>query len=210
MSDVELKFDSHGLIPAILQAAATGKVLMVAYMNTEALRLTRETGYAHFYSRSRRVIWKKGETSGNTQKVRKILYDCDSDTLLLEVDPNGPACHTGNETCFFTELGKGDTVIQNAPDANDNIVSRIYQVIQQRKAQRPEGSYVAGLFNKGENAILKKIGEESAEFVMACMKKDGKNIAAEAADLWFHSLIAMAEAGVGPEEVFEELKRRFK
>jgi len=210
MSDVKLKFDAKGLIPAIVQSAATGKVLMMAYMNAETLRLTRETGYAHFYSRSRDAVWKKGETSGNTQRVLRVSYDCDNDTLLLEVESAGPACHTGNETCFFSELKRENAVSQTAPEADGNILSRIYQVIRQRKEQRPEGSYVAGLFDKGENAILKKIGEEGAEFVMACMKKDTKGIAAEAADLWFHSLIAMADAGVPPEKVFEELGKRFK
>jgi phosphoribosyl-ATP pyrophosphohydrolase/phosphoribosyl-AMP cyclohydrolase len=208
MSEVELKFDDKGLIPAIVQSSTTGKVLMMAYMNADTLRMTMETGFTHFYSRSRGAIWKKGETSGNTQQVKKIFYDCDSDTLLIEVAEKGPACHTGKETCFFTELGKGDAVAQKPFDDTENVLSRVYQVIQQRKKEMPKGSYVASLFENGENAILKKIGEEGVEFAMACTKKDRAGAVYEAADLWFHSLIALAAMDIPPEEIFAELKKR--
>lgn len=210
MSGIELKFDGRGLIPAIVQDAATGMALMMAWMNPETLRLTRETGYTHFWSRSRGEIWKKGDTSGNVQKVEKIAYDCDLDTLLISVTPAGPACHTGAASCFFTELKKDDTVKDPPSPADERIIERLHQIILQRKAERPEGSYVAKLFDKGENTILKKIGEEGAEFVMACQKKDAREAANEAADLWFHMLVALANIGVGPEAVFEELRRRFK
>ncbi|MBI5178682.1 MAG: bifunctional phosphoribosyl-AMP cyclohydrolase/phosphoribosyl-ATP diphosphatase HisIE [Nitrospinae bacterium] len=208
--DVELKFDSQGLIPAIVQSVADGRVLMFAFMNADALRLTRETGFAHFWSRSRGKLWKKGETSGNTLAVKRIYHDCDNDALLVFVMPAGPTCHTGNGTCFFPELKAEDGVSPAAPGADAAIISRVYQVIQQRKSQRPEGSYVASLFNKGENAILKKMGEESTEFVMACQKKNASEAANEAADLWFHSLVALASIDVPPDAVFAELAKRFK
>ncbi|MBI3582231.1 MAG: bifunctional phosphoribosyl-AMP cyclohydrolase/phosphoribosyl-ATP diphosphatase HisIE [Nitrospinae bacterium] len=208
MSEIELKFDDKGLIPAIIQSSGTRKVLMMAYMNVETLRMTMETGFTHFYSRSRGTVWKKGESSGNTQTVKKILYDCDYDTLLIEVEESGPACHTGKETCFFNELGKEDKAVEKEADDADGIISRVYQVIQQRKRERPKGSYVAGLFEKGENAILKKIGEEGVEFTMACAKKDRLGAVYEAADLWFHSLVALAALDIPPEEVFKELRRR--
>lgn len=208
MSETTLKFDDKGLIPAVIQSSATKKVLMMAYMNADTLRMTMETGFTHFYSRSRGTIWKKGETSGNTQRVKKVLYDCDRDTLLVEVEENGPACHTGRETCFFTELRKDESVAQQPFDDNENVVSRLYQVIQQRKKERPKGSYVASLFDKGENAILKKIGEEGVEFAMACAAKDRSGAVYEAADLWFHSLVALAALDIPPEEIFAELKKR--
>lgn len=210
MTRVELKFGPDGLLPAIVQDAGTGEVLMMAWMNPDALRLTRETGYTHFWSRSRAKMWKKGEESGHTQKALAIYYDCDADTLLIKVAANGPACHTGERTCFFTKMGKDDETAVPPPPGDERVMGRIFQVIQQRRSERPEGSYVAKLFDKGDNAILKKIGEESTEFVMACQKKDEKEIVGEAADLWFHSLVALANAGVPPEKVFEELKRRFK
>lgn len=210
MNGIELKFDGRGLIPAIVRDNATGAVLMMAWMNADTLRLTRETGYTHFWSRSRGETWKKGDTSGNVQKVEKIQYDCDLDTLLISVTPAGPACHTGAATCFFTELKKDDAVKEPPPPADERVIERLYQIIQQRRTERPEGSYVAKLFDKGENTILKKIGEEGVEFVMACQKKDAKEAVYEAADLWFHMLVALANIGIAPDAVFEELKRRFK
>ena len=212
MKEVELKLNEKGLIPAIIQDEASGKLLMMAWMNLDTLRMTKESGYTHFYSRSRNTVWKKGETSGNTQKVKKIFYDCDADTILITVDPAGPACHTGEETCFFSELGSDDSIVDANPEekADGNILSKVYQVIQQRKREKPEGSYVAELFEKGESAILKKIGEEGTEFVIGCKNGDEKEIVHEAADLWFHTLVAMAQHDVPPEKIFEELRKRFK
>jgi phosphoribosyl-ATP pyrophosphohydrolase/phosphoribosyl-AMP cyclohydrolase len=207
MSKVELKFDGKGLIPAIIQSSSTGKVLMMAYMNPDTLRKTVETGYTHFYSRSRAAVWKKGETSGNTQKVENIFYDCDSDTLLVKVQEQGPACHTGAETCFFAELPKVDAISQKAT-VEEDILSAVYRVILQRKEEKPKGSYVASLFEKGENAILKKIGEEGVEFAMACTKKDKEGAVYEAADLWFHTLVALANLDIPPEKVLDELRKR--
>lgn len=211
MKEVALRLNEKGLIPAIIQDEASGKLLMMAWMNLDTLRMTKETGYTHFYSRSRNEVWKKGETSGNTQKVKKIFYDCDADTILIMVDPAGPACHTGKETCFFSELAPEDSFVDATTEkAGENMLSKVYQVIQQRKRERPEGSYVAGLFEKGESTILKKIGEESVELVIACKNGNEDEIVYEAADLWFHTLVAMAQHDVPPEKIFEELKKRFK
>jgi len=211
VKEVGLRLNEKGLIPAIIQDEASGKLLMMAWMNLDTLRMTKETGYTHFYSRSRNEVWKKGETSGNTQKVKKIFYDCDADTILITVDPAGPACHTGKETCFFSELAPEDSIVDESPEkAAENMLSKVYQVIQQRKRERPEGSYVAGLFEKGESTILKKIGEESTELVIACKNGKEDEIVYEAADLWFHTLVAMAQHDVPPEKIFEELRKRFK
>jgi len=211
VKEVGLKLNEKGLIPAIIQDAASGKLLMMAWMNLDTLRMTRESGYTHFYSRSRNEVWKKGETSGNTQKVKKIFYDCDADTILIMVDPAGPACHTGKESCFFSEIAPDDSIVEaDREKADENMLSKVYQVIQQRKRERPKGSYVAELFEKGESTILSKVGEESTELVIACKNRNEEEIVHEAADLWFHTLVAMAQYDVPPEKIFEELKKRFK
>jgi len=210
MKKIELKFNPRGLVPAIVQSAGAGKVLMLAWMNPETIELTRKTGYTHFYSRSRGKIWKKGDESGNTQKVKKMEYDCDADTLLITVEPAGPACHTGKETCFFEEISAGDELVKPEPPDNENLLDRLYQVIQQRKMELPEGSYVASLFKKGEAGYLKKIGEEAVEFVIGCKNRDREEIVYEAADLIFHMMVALAAQDIPPGEVLTELKKRFK
>ncbi len=210
MSEIELKFNGKGLIPAIVQDSKSKKVLMMAWMTPETIEMTRKTGFTHFFSRSRGKVWKKGEESGNTQKVAKMEYDCDADTLLITVEAKGPACHTGSETCWFREIADGDELTKPAPADSEELLARLYQVLQQRKKDLPEGSYTASLFKKGENAYLKKIGEEAVELVMACKNNDEKEIVYEAADLLFHMMVALTAHDIPPEKILTELKNRFK
>jgi phosphoribosyl-ATP pyrophosphohydrolase/phosphoribosyl-AMP cyclohydrolase len=211
-----LRFDANGLIPAIAQDAETGQVLMLAYMNREALAQTRASGFAHYFSRSRQRLWKKGEASGHVQRVREIRYDCDGDAILLAVDQTDGACHTGHRSCFYRPL-TAETPEAPAPatgggdrpaTADLRFLDEVFQVILQRKAQGPEGSYVASLFKKGEGQILKKILEESAEVLLASRNADRGQIVYEMADLWFHTLVLLAHHGIGLEEIAGELSRR--
>ncbi|MBI4573889.1 MAG: bifunctional phosphoribosyl-AMP cyclohydrolase/phosphoribosyl-ATP diphosphatase HisIE [candidate division NC10 bacterium] len=213
-----LRFDAHGLIPAIAQDAENGQVLMHAYMNAQALRLTLETGLAHYYSRSRQRLWRKGEESGHVQRVRAVLYDCDEDTLLLKVDQAVAACHTGNRSCFFRELHDAGEAAPEGPDRRFDpgsvysglaILAELYGVILDRKARPPEGSYVASLFAGGRDRILKKVLEESAEVLMASKGADRRQLIYEMADLWFHTLVLLANHDIRPEEITQELGRRF-
>ena len=192
------KFNSDGLIPAIVQDIRTREVLMVAYMNEEALRLTLEKGETHFYSRSRKSLWHKGETSGNFQRVRRVALDCDMDTLLVEVEPMGPACHKNTYSCFEVEPGFGGSLAQ------------LYDRIVARKETRPEGSYTTRLFNEGIDKITKKLGEEAVEAVIAAKNDSSQRIVEETADLLYHLLVMLVEKGVTLEEVHEELRERAK
>ena len=215
---VELRFDANGLIPVITQDGANGQVLMLAYMNAEAVARTLETGLAHYYSRSRKRLWRKGEESGHVQRVQEILYDCDGDTLLLKVDQVVAACHTGNRSCFFRRL---DGVGVDGPLGGERrfdptavysglgILADLYGAILDRKAHPPEGSYVASLFSAGENRILEKVQEEAREVAIACKSGDRGQVISEVADLWFHALVLLAEQDVRPEEIAQELGRRF-
>lgn len=217
-SPVDLRFDANGLIPAIAQDAENGQVLMHAYMNAEAVARTLETGLAHYYSRSRGRLWRKGEESGHVQRVRAILYDCDEDTLLLTVEQAVAACHTGNRSCFYRELPAGGQPAAQATDPRFDparvssglgVLADVYEVIQSRKVRPPEGSYVASLFAGGQNQILKKIVEESAEVVTASKDVDRGQIIYEMADLWFHTLVLLAQHDIRLEEIAQELDRRF-
>ncbi|HEY7677349.1 MAG TPA: bifunctional phosphoribosyl-AMP cyclohydrolase/phosphoribosyl-ATP diphosphatase HisIE [Candidatus Methylomirabilis sp.] len=202
---VELKFNSEGLIPAVAQDRGNGQVLMLAYINREALDKTRSTGFAHYYSRSRGRLWKKGEESGHVQRVHEILYDCDADALVLKVDQEAAACHTGNRSCFYRALD-GEPV----PEVEEavGVLGEIYHTIRDRKVNPPEGSYVAGLLAKAPNAVLKKIGEEAAEVVMAGKEGDRRAIVFEVADLWFHTLVLLGLHDIDPAEVARELRGR--
>ena len=205
----KIDFEKNGgLVPVIVQDIETNEVLMLAYMNEEALKKTIESGYAHYFSRSRNKLWKKGESSGNTQEVKDILIDCDNDTLLLKVKQNGPACHTGRKSCFFTNLKTNKIILDKEKEIEYNFVDKLYHTLLDRKNANPETSYVSSLYHKGENSFLKKIAEEAAEFCFAVKDNDKKEIIYEAADLAFHTLIALAYKNIHPEAILQELKRR--
>ena len=199
---------NNGLVPVIVQDVDTNEVLMLAYMNEEALNLTKSTGFAHYFSRSRNKIWKKGESSGNTQEVKEILVDCDNDTILLKVKQKGPACHTGRKSCFFTNLKTNEVTIDKEEEIEYNFVDKLYHTLLERKKADPKTSYVSSLYHKGENSLLKKIAEEAAEFCFAVKDNNKDEIIYEAADLAFHTLIALAYKNIHPEAILEELKRR--
>lgn len=209
----QIKFNSHGLVPAIIQDSQTLAVLMMAYMNDEALRTTIKTGISHFWSRSRQRLWQKGETSGNIQRVKKILYDCDADTLLLLVEQTGVACHTGSPSCFFRELYErvDSSDARKGPDRPNlaGILSTVYDVIVERRDTPSETSYVSSLYSSGLDKILKKISEESGELIISSKNNNRDEIVYEAADLWFHSLVLLGYHGLSPQDVCGELEKRF-
>ena len=197
-----LKWNEAGLIPAIAQDAATGEVLMLAWMNAESLRLTLESGYATYYSRSRQQLWKKGETSGHTQRVIRLSYDCDGDALLMQVNQIGPACHTGKKTCFH------NPVLDGALPATADILNTIEATIADRALNPKPGSYTNYLLDKGAEKICKKVGEEATETIIAAMKGDPDGLAGEAADLLYHLAVLMHQRGVKLQDVWEVLKKR--
>jgi phosphoribosyl-AMP cyclohydrolase / phosphoribosyl-ATP pyrophosphohydrolase len=192
-----LVYSTDGLLPVVAQDHSSGDVLMVAWANVEAVRLTAETGEAHFWSRTRQRLWKKGESSGHILHVREARTDCDRDTLLLIVDPEGPACHTGVRTCF----GEGTAT-------RAGVLTELQRVIAERAATRPEGSYTSRLLAKGLDHTLKKIGEEATEVVLAAKGESDERLAEESADLLFHLLVALQQRGLGPSEVLDVLARR--
>ncbi|WP_456463695.1 bifunctional phosphoribosyl-AMP cyclohydrolase/phosphoribosyl-ATP diphosphatase HisIE [Persephonella sp.] len=202
----EIKFNSEGLVPVITQSYYTGKVLMQAYANKEAVEKTIETGYATYYSRSRKELWVKGETSGNKQKIVKIKIDCDGDSILYLVKDYGVACHTGEESCFYRNI---DLKKEEKPDAYE-IFHALYEKLFQRKIEKPEGSYVAKLFEKGSDKIIQKVGEEAVETVIALKNKNKDEIIYEASDLIFHLIIALVDAEVKIQDLQEELLKRYK
>ncbi len=197
----KLKFNSHGLIPAVVIDADSGRLLMVAYMNRESLEITLREGYTCFWSRSRQELWRKGETSGNRQKVVSITADCDYDTLEVKVHKLGPACHTGAESCFFNELKASE-------EPEPFSIQGLYELLLDRRAAKPEGSYTSYLFEKGLDKILKKVGEESTEVIIAAHARDKRETVYELADLAYHALVLMAELGITPGEVRSELAGR--
>lgn len=202
----KIKFNKDGLIPVITQSYYSGKVLMQAYANKEAIEETIKTGYAVYYSRSRQKLWKKGETSGNLQKVVKIKIDCDGDSVLYLVKDYNVACHTGKESCFYRDIEFKD---EDKPDAYE-ILHSLYKLIKDRKETLPENSYTAKLFKKGSDKIVQKVGEEAIETVIALKNNDKREIVYETADLLFHLLVALVDRGVGLEDIQEELLRRYK
>ena len=222
MSDKEkfdismVKFDDKGLVPAVVQEE-NGEVLMLAYMNATSLKKTLETGYTWFYSRSRQRLWQKGEESGNIQQVKEISYDCDGDTLLVRVHQRGVACHTGTYSCFSGRRLHPETneksIAVVPPEKQQSlaiVLNELYDVIQDRRVNPVEGSYTNYLFDKGQDKILKKVGEEAVETVIASKNNVRKEILYEMGDLWYHCLVLLAYHGISPEELFAELMSRRK
>ncbi len=213
MSAVEnIRFDDNGLVPVVAQDVNSGEVLTLAYANREAVETTLKSGEAHYYSRSRAELWRKGETSGNTQRVAEVRLDCDADALLYKVEPHGPACHTGERSCFFTALaGDGIGVSVGADGKHESfgeIVEHLAATINQRHGEMPEDSYTAGLLRRGTGRISQKVGEEAVEVVVAALEND--RLAEETADLVYHLLVLLEERGVGIEEVARVLRERHR
>jgi len=233
----ELMFDDKELIPAIVQDYSSNEVLMLAYMNKESLKKTLDTGIAHYWSRSRKKLWQKGETSGHYQYIKSINTDCDGDTLLLKVTQQGIACHTGNYSCFFRELYRElqtneieseanvksinkikneiEAKIKNINGINEEdinkgsgILKELYNVIIDRKAHPKEGSYTNYLFEKGLDKILKKVGEEASEVIIAAKNRCSEELKYEISDLVYHTLVLMVEQGLKPDDIYEELRER--
>lgn len=203
----ELKFDEKGLIPAIVQDAATKEVLTLAYMNEESLEKSLATGETWFYSRSRSELWHKGATSGNTQQIVEIKFDCDKDALVVLVSPNGPACHNGTVSCFAESIYQNkDAEIKEL--ANYQILKDLEAVIQEREINRPEGAYTTYLFEKGVDKILKKVGEEAAEVIIAAKNRDTEELKWEAADLLYHLFVLLREQGLPFAEILKVLDKR--
>ncbi|MBQ5952627.1 MAG: bifunctional phosphoribosyl-AMP cyclohydrolase/phosphoribosyl-ATP diphosphatase HisIE [Lachnospiraceae bacterium] len=197
----ELKYDDKSLIPAIVIDSVTKKVLMMAYMNKESLQISIEKELCCFYSRSRKTLWLKGETSGNFQHIVSITADCDRDTLLIAVEPDGPACHLGTTSCF-------EYPVWHSEERSEFSMDALMELIKGRKSDPKEGSYTTYLFNKGLDKILKKVGEESTEVIIAAKAEDKKETIYEIADLAYHVMVLMAEAGISVEEVEKELASR--
>ncbi|RXJ84898.1 bifunctional phosphoribosyl-AMP cyclohydrolase/phosphoribosyl-ATP diphosphatase HisIE [Arcobacter sp. CECT 8985] len=201
----------NNLIPVVTQEVNTNEVLMLAYMNEEALELTLKTKVAHYFSRSKQRIWKKGESSGHIQNVHEILLDCDNDTVLLKVEQIGVACHTGRKTCFFTNLETNEEITKVEVDTTSayGVIDTLYHTICERKNANPKESYTSKLLNGKENSMLKKIVEEAGELTFAVKDNDEEEIVYEAADLVYHCLVAMASKNISPDRVKQELARRF-
>ncbi|MDQ1244078.1 MAG: phosphoribosyl-AMP cyclohydrolase / phosphoribosyl-ATP pyrophosphohydrolase [Campylobacterota bacterium] len=201
-----------GLLPVIVQDIANQEVLMMAYMNKEALSLSLSTRIAHYFSRSKQRIWKKGESSGHIQQIESFNIDCDNDTLLIKVVQNGVACHTGRSSCFFTELESGEITseVEVSSEALYGVIDTLYHTIQERKYADPTTSWTAKLLSKGDNTILKKVVEEAGEFSFAYKDNDEHEIIYEAADLTYHVLVALAAKNISPDRVKQELARRFE
>lgn len=200
-----------GLLPTIVQDYKSNEVLMMGFMNKESLELSLSTKVAHYYSRSRKRLWKKGESSGHIQTIHAFKIDCDNDTLLIKVHQEGVACHTGRPSCFFTELETGEinSEVEIETDAAYGVINTLYHTIQERKNADPETSWTAKLFSKGDNTILKKVVEEAGEFTFAYKDNDDGEMVYEAADLTYHMLVALAAKNISPDRIKQELASRF-
>ncbi len=200
-----------GLVPVITQDNTTNEVLMLAYMNKEALELTLQTNFAHYFSRSKQRLWRKGESSGHTQEIKSIMMDCDNDTILLKVIQKGVACHTGRKSCFFTDIKSGDIQSDILVDTTSayGVIDTLYHTIQEKKNDDPKSSYTAKLLQGKQNSMLKKIVEEAGEFTFAVKDEDIEEIIYEGADLMYHCLVALASKDVSPDRIKQEIARRF-
>ncbi|MCI6819859.1 MAG: bifunctional phosphoribosyl-AMP cyclohydrolase/phosphoribosyl-ATP diphosphatase HisIE [Clostridiales bacterium] len=198
----ELKFDEKGLIPAVVQDAVNGRVLTVAYMNMESIEISMKEGRTCFFSRSRQELWRKGETSGNFQHIVSMTADCDKDALLVKVEKDGPACHLGNESCFH------DNMLWESDELSEFTLEGLYQLLEGRMKDKPEGSYTTYLFEKGIDKILKKVGEECTEVIIAGKADDKKETVYEIADLAYHIMVMMVQMGISVEDVHRELASR--
>lgn len=212
----QLKFDEYGLIPAIVQDAENGQVLMLGYMNREAVKKSLQTGKTHFWSRSRKKLWMKGESSGHIQSIKEAYFDCDKDVLLFKVKQTTAACHTGHYSCFYRRIDDDYGIIEDnepvfQPDkvySDASILKELYGVVADRKAHPREGSYTNYLFDKGLDKILKKVGEESAEVIIASKNCSNDEIICETADLIYHLIVLLVEQGVTLDDIYSELKKR--
>lgn len=207
----QIKYDAQGLVPAIVQDAVSKEVLMLAYMNSESLQRTIQTGDTWFWSRSRNELWNKGATSGHTQKVKALRYDCDADTLLVLVEQVGPACHNGTYTCFTANIAVEGVAEEAVPAAGGDrfaILAELETVIASRDAERPEGAYTTYLFEKGVDKILKKVGEETAEVIIAAKNKDNDELRYEASDLIFHLMVLLRNNKLPLDDIMKELANR--
>ena len=204
-----IKFDQQGLVPAIVQDATNVTVLMLAYMNRESLAKTLETGTTWFYSRSRQELWNKGATSGHVQMVKELLYDCDGDTLLVKVEQKGAACHEGTYSCFSRRFGEAEPTQTERPAlAATEVLTELFAVLEDRRQNPQQGSYTSSLFAKGEDRILKKIGEEAAETIIAAKNHSQGEVIYEMADLWYHCLVLLAAHKIDFAALIEELGKR--
>jgi len=205
----EIRFDEHGLVPAIVQDWRDGSVLMLGYMNRDALDRTVSTRYVHFWSRSRGKLWKKGETSGHVLLLKDLFIDCDHDTILVKAEPVGPTCHTGAQSCFFSKLDKqGAVQSTSSDDAAGGLLERLYRTILDRKAHPQSGSYVSSLFQGGQDRILKKVVEEAGEVLLGSKNGRREEVIYEVADLLFHTLVVLGHHDVTLHEIYQELASR--
>ena len=204
---MELKLNEQGLVPAIAQDANTGRVLMLGYMSPGALKRTLERGHVWYYSRSREDLWHKGEVSGHYLNLKEAWVDCDADTILMKVDPEGPACHTGQESCFFTRMNEMPTEFSPG-EPSAGVLEELFSVIQERKRDMPEGSYTAELLRQGVARVAQKVIEEAGETALAATQGQTDHLPAEVADLLYHTLVLLAASDVTPRQVWAELQAR--
>lgn len=209
-----IDWEKSPLIPVVVQDHKSGAVLMLGFMNQEALNLSFQSGFLHYFSRTKNRIWKKGEQSGHTQKIMEIFLDCDNDTLLAKVIQNGVVCHSGRESCFFQKIDLENASIKNISEPQDmsekyNLIDILYHTLQERKNQSPQTSYTASLYAKGDNTICKKIAEEAAELTFALKDNQKEEIIYECSDLIYHILVGLSYKNISPDLIFSELKRRF-